>query len=180
MAKHVPELLIGVGLLFLTLSLVHNVVRIRTLRLDTSTVQSYLSQPSIVQQNPNYPTHITIPWFIDVDITPQIYQNGSWTISPTEASYLTASALPGESGNIIIYGHNKRSILGNLRALKRYEKITLTLSDGTTKIYQVKSMQQVSPSQTKLLEPTTEEVLTLYTCAGIMDSQRFVVRATPL
>lgn len=179
-AKHYPELLIGLGLFLFSISLIHNLIRIRTLRIDEATVQSLLSQPSNAQNSPNYPIHIEIPWYVNVGISPQIYQNGSWTISPSDASYLTASSLPGQKGNIIIYGHNKREILGNLRALKGYEKIKLTMSDGTTRSYQIKSLHQVAPTQTELLSPTKEETLTLYTCSGLFDSQRFVVRATPI
>jgi LPXTG-site transpeptidase (sortase) family protein len=179
-SKFVPELLLFVGVFLVSLSVAHNLIRLRSLRLDQDVVQEYLSQASIQNVAPNYPVHVTIPWFVDVDIDPQVYQNGSWTISEDHASYLTASALPGNPGNIIIYGHNKRSILGNIRALKGYEKITLTMAGGSTRMYQIESISEVSPSKTKLLSPTTSETLSIYTCSGLFDSQRFVVVAKPI
>lgn len=172
--------MLGVGVLLVILSVTHKVIQIRTLRLDRTVVQEYLSESATKTVSINYPTHITIPWYVDVAIEPQIYQDGAWTVSPNIASYLTASSLPGTEGNVIIYGHNKRNILGNIRALKGYEKITLTMANGETKIYQVESMQEVSPTSTKLLSPTSKEALTIYTCSGFLDSQRFVVRAIPV
>lgn len=139
----------------------------------------YIAQQVVAYQPKAYPTHIEIPWYIDVAIDPHTFVAGEWTVSEKHASYLTDSSLPGEPGNLIIYGHNKREILGNLRALKGYEEITLTMSDGSTRQYRVDSIQQVNPTQTELLSQTEEEVLTLYTCSGFLDSQRFVVRAIP-
>lgn len=179
LAKFTPEILLATGIFLVIISSIHNFLRIRSLKLDNSVVQAYLAEPTAAALAPNYPTHITIPWYVDVDIDPQVYHDGSWTVSENHASYLTLSSLPGHPGNIIIYGHNKRSILGNIRALKGSEKITLTMADGTTKFYQVKSIKEVSPTDPKLLAPTSEETLTLYTCSGFMDSQRFVVRAIP-
>jgi LPXTG-site transpeptidase (sortase) family protein len=180
LSKSRPEILIGLGVIFIALSLGHRYLRDRSLRLDQALVDTYVSSQPVLSQSPNYPIHISIPWYIDVDIEPQVYVDGEWTVSPNNASYLTASALPGEIGNIIIYGHNKRTIMGNIRALKGYEKITVTLADGTTKLYQVQSMKEVSPTRTELLKQTDHEVLTLYTCSGLMDSKRFVVRAIPV
>ncbi len=180
LSKTRPEILIVVGILFIGISLGHSYLRDRALRMDQALVDTYMSNQPSVTQSPNYPTHITIPWYVDVDIDAQIYQNGEWTVSPDHGSYLTASALPGSPGNIIIYGHNKRTIMGNIRALKGYEKITLTLADGTSKLYQAQSMKEVSPTQTDLLKQTDSEVLTLYTCSGLMDARRFVVRAIPV
>lgn len=126
------------------------------------------------------PAHIFIEWFVDTPIEPHVYTEGTWTTSPDKASYLTQSARPGEVGNSIIYGHNKRSILGNIRALKGTETIVLTLSDGTTKEYRITNIVEVQPHETQYLEPTDSEMLTLYTCSGFLDKNRFIVQAVPL
>lgn len=180
LTKILPELLLGFGVLFVLVSTSHRLLRSRSLALSEAIVTQYLQEPSVTVASPNYPTHLTIPWFVDVDIDPQVFVSGKWSVSQNHASYLVSSALPGNPGNIILYGHNKRTIMGNIRVLKGYEKITLTLADGSTRTYQIESMKQVSPTQTDLLSPTDTETLTLYTCSGFMDSQRFVVRAKPI
>lgn len=167
------------GIFLVTLSLTHNYLRARALRIDRSTVDAYVTQVSKVNQS-TIPKHIFIPWNTDSEISPQLYDQGEWTISPDKVSYLLNSARPGDPGNIILYGHNKREILGNIRALKGGEKITLTLNNGVKRIYVVKKIVEVSPAQTELLIPTTTEILTLYTCSGPLDSRRFVVQAESL
>lgn len=174
-----PELLVISGTLLVIFSAAHNLLRLRSLTLDRQTLETYLkTQPS--QATKVIPQHIYIKWFVDVAIESEVYVEGKWTVSPNSASYLIASAEPGKPGNLILYGHNKRSILGNIRALKGNETIELTLSDGNKKLYKIASLNEVNVSDTKLLQPTDTEVLTIYTCSGIMDSRRFVVRAVPV
>ena len=174
----IPELLIFFGVLLVTFSSLHNIIRLRSLRLDRQTVETYqaINQPL---KKRVIPTHIIIKWFVDVEIEPQVYKNGNWTISSDKASYLLDSAEPGTMGNLILYGHNKRTILGNIRALTGKELIELTLSNGERKIYKIESLKEVDPKDTQLLRPTTDEVLTIYTCSGIFDSRRFVIKAIP-
>lgn len=167
----------AIGVFFMVLSISHWILRARALRLEDSLVEQF--QQTTVE-NPILPTNIFIEWFVDTEIEPHIYQNGQWTTSADKASYLMQSALPGEAGNIIIYGHNTRSILGNIRALKGNEHITLTLSDGSKRNYQITTIVEVSPDKTAYLEPTDSETLTLYTCAGFLDKNRFIVQAKPI
>lgn len=137
----------------------------------------------IVKEQPkavSLPTHIFIPWNTDSDIEALPFANGQWSVSDTKVTYLLGSARPGEPGNIILYGHNKREILGNIRALKGGERVTMRTSDGNDHIYTVISTKEVDPSDVSLLSPTTTEILTMYTCSGFWDSQRFIVRAVPV
>ena len=106
-------------------------------------------------------------------------ENGAWTVSATSANHVIQSALPGENGNIIIYGHNLNTIFGYLMNIQVGSIVNLRNSDGSLHIYTVTSTEYVNPNQTELLAPTTNEVLTLYTCTGLLDSLRFVVRAVP-
>lgn len=178
--RYLPELLLIGGILLVVVSTSHRLLRARSLSVSEAVVTEYRTQQTIADQPQIYPPHLEIPWYVDVAIDPHTFVAGEWTVSEKHASYLTDSSLPGQPGNIIIYGHNKREILGNLRALKGYEEITLTMSDGSTRLYRVETISQVSPTQTELLNQTDEEVLTLYTCSGFLDSQRFVVRAKPV
>jgi len=127
-----------------------------------------------------HPKRIFIQWFVDTSIEDGIVNQEGWTILPDKAVYVTKSARPGYPGNIIVYGHNTRQVLGNIRALKGYEKIKLVLSDGSERWYQVFRMEQVKPGEIKYLAPTSTEILTLFTCAGLADSDRFVVQALPI
>jgi LPXTG-site transpeptidase (sortase) family protein len=174
---HIPEAMIGVGLLLISVSFIHTYLKTRSLSLSQQVVASYVETK---QQELPKPRHIFIKWFLDVDIEDMAYTDNQWGVSDDKASYLIQSARPGEAGNIIVYGHNKRTILGNIRALKGYETITVTLSNGSTRLYKISKMVEVDPSKVTYLEPTSSEVLTLYTCSGFLDSKRFIVQATPV
>lgn len=176
--KNAPLLLIVAGAFFMSISALHWYFRYQALSLDSELLSQH------VQENQNttdtIPTHIYIQWFLDTPISEQILVDNNWTISETEASYLQQSAQPGQKGNIIIYGHNKRSILGNIRALKGTETITLTTKNGEKHLYKISLITEVNPDQTKYLLPTDEETLTLYTCSGFLDKKRFIVQAKPI
>lgn len=171
-----PLFLILLGLLLVGFWAVHRGLYYRSLSLSRAQVAKVISEEP---KSKPIPTHIFIPWNTDADIEPLSLDDGNWQISDNKVTYLLNSARPGEAGNIILYGHNRREILGNIRALKGGEKITLTTSDGVKHEYLVKSVHEVEPDQLELLAPSKTEVLTLYTCSGFWDSLRFIVKALP-
>lgn len=118
------------------------------------------------------------PIGVDVDIKDTVINNGVWGIHPHSANYLTSSAGLGGKGNTILYGHNKNEILGPLRWINVGAKIEILGSDNNTYNYEVVKTDTVSPDNLDYIKPTeTEELLTLYTCVGFLDSQRFIVVA---
>lgn len=124
------------------------------------------------------PTYIkSYPLGIDVSIKDTIINKGVWAIQPDTASYLVDSAKIGDKGNIIIYGHNKDNILGPIRWIKVGAKIEITGSDEETYIYEVVKTDTVNSDNLSYILPTSEETLTLYTCVGFLDNQRFIVVA---
>lgn len=125
------------------------------------------------------PSKITIPDLsISLDIqSSTIDKKGVWEISEIAASFLQSSALPGHDGNTVIYAHNKRTLFGSLPWIRLGSEVMIETTDGNTYRYKVESTQVVSPDQIEVVMPTDYEVLTLYTCSGMLDSKRFVVRA---
>jgi hypothetical protein len=117
------------------------------------------------------PSHISIPWKVNTFIEKGTWDGKSWSAPQDRAAFWQR----GE--NTIIYGHNTRQILGNIRAMQGGEIITLEDSNGVEAFYKVTQFEEVSSDQTQWLEPTAKKVLTLYTCSGFWDKQRFVVRA---
>lgn len=175
--KHLPELIIGLGIVFMLINGVHSIARDRVLELGNASALP--TQHEQQAERRALPTHIFIPWNSDVNISPAQLQDGVWGVHDTSASYLLQSARPGEAGNIILYGHNRKEILGNIRALKGGEPIVLTSEDGGEHHYKVEWVKETNAKDLQALEPTTSEVLTIYTCSGLLDSQRFIVRAIP-
>ncbi|SRR5260221_6557807 len=127
------------------------------------------------------PVKITIPRAkIDIGIEEGKIIDGVWQISNTEATHLNNSANPGESGNIVIYGHDKRAIFGYLLGIKKGDLVNLIIKNGDMHKYEVSDILIVDPSNIGVVLPTKSEVLTIYTCTGFLDSKRLVVKATPV
>jgi LPXTG-site transpeptidase (sortase) family protein len=174
--SRLPIVLIAIGLSLLTLWGVHRYFYARSISLSDTILAAYKAQRPATA---SYPIHIEIDGITNIPIVEAGRENGVWTVSPTSANHVIQSALPGENGNIILYGHNLNSIFGYLMAIKIGASINIRMTDGSLHRYTVTETQVVAPGQTQLLAPTTHEVLTLYTCTGLLDSLRFVVRAVP-
>jgi LPXTG-site transpeptidase (sortase) family protein len=117
------------------------------------------------------------PLGVDVKIQESRIENGVWQVFPDSASHLESSARIGEDGNIIIYGHNKNNILGPIRWAKEGTLIELFDQKGNKYLYEVFKTDTVSPDNLSYILPTKEEILTVYTCTGFLDSKRFIAVA---
>jgi LPXTG-site transpeptidase (sortase) family protein len=173
--NRLPELLVVCGLLFVLISGLHWYWRSQALTLSQEIVADF----STTESDAALPVSISIPNLIDVGIELGGYDDGQWALSATQASYLTQSARPGRGGNIVVYGHNQASILGNLRRIQLGDEILVKTDDGLQHRYRVNRLVEVNPDQVEYIEPTNYEVLTLYTCSGFMDRRRLIVQAIP-
>ena len=119
--------------------------------------------------------------FIDLDIEDGEIIDGIWQISEKYASYLVSSAKPAENGNIVIYGHNKQNIFGNLIThAKVGQEIDIYLEDASIRKYTISKIKTVTPDAVSEISPTNYEVLTIYTCTGLFDSKRLIIKAQPV
>jgi LPXTG-site transpeptidase (sortase) family protein len=177
--SHLKRINSSVILVFLGFMLISfgavNYYRVRVLSFDEPPPQSQTTQVG------EMPIKITIPSVqIDLPIDAGEIKDGVWQISYNHPTFLNSSARPGSGGNIIIYGHNKQKIFGNLPYLKLGEKVYIKTNDGKIHIYEVYRKDFVKPSRIDLISPTDHEELTIYTCWGLFDSQRVVVKAKPI
>jgi hypothetical protein len=168
-----PVFLIIMGIALLSLWGLHRYLYSRSLSLSDALLASYSQEPN----RRAVPIHITVippagegRNTIRLQIVEAGKAEGAWTVSPTKANHVHGSAVPGEAGNIVIYGHNSRP--GDM--------VNIYAGDGSLHTYKISDIHIVDPSETALLSPTKTEVLTLYTCTGLLDSLRFVARALPI
>ena len=108
-------------------------------------------------------------------ISDGIIVNGRWMISDSGVSYLTTSALPGNRGNAVLYGHNLDNILGSLTQVADGDLVYVVMDSGNFYKYQIIERKEVKPNQVEILQNTTDSRVTIYTCSGFLDSARFVV-----
>jgi len=167
-------LLLTLGVILLVYGGV-NYYRVRILSFNTA------PQASQAQAQGQIPTEITIPSIgVEMPLDVGEIKNGVWSISYDKPTFLGSSARPGGSGNTVIYGHNKKTIFGNLPYLSIGQKIYVKTIDGKIHIYEAYKKEFVAPSRVDLVSPTNTEELTIYTCWGLFDSQRVVIKAKPL
>lgn len=124
------------------------------------------------------PTKILLPELgieLPIHITEII--DRKWPTSETGVSYIKDSGRLGVSGNLIMYGHNWKNLLGDLNKVKVGDSIILSEQNGTDYSYQVAYIAEVSANDTSILADTVDERLTLYTCSGFLDQRRLVVVA---
>ena len=172
-----PIILIAFGIVLISIWGLHRYLYARSLSLSDALVASYKKKRSDLVA---FPIHISVGDKIRIRVVEATKVNGALVVSPTSANHLLASALPGEAGNIIIYGHNVNAIFGYLVDARIGDPVGIYTNDGKLHKYKITDIHIVDPSQTALLAPTTTEVLTLYTCTGLLDSLRFVARAEPI
>ncbi|HEX9817620.1 MAG TPA: sortase [Patescibacteria group bacterium] len=116
---------------------------------------------------------------VDLSVVEASIVDGVWQTSDNSATHLAASARPGESSNIVIYGHNRPELLNSLHEASVGEEITLESEAGVRHTYVVEKIEVVAPSAIEYVLPTADEQLTVYTCTGLFDSQRLVLVARP-
>ncbi len=127
------------------------------------------------------PVQVTIPSIgIDLPIEQGEIKNGVWTISYEKPTFLATSARPGTNGNTVIYGHNKKLIFGNLPYLSLGQKIFVKTEDGKIHTYEAYWKDFVPPDRVDLVSPGDKEELTIYTCWGLFDTTRAVIKARPI
>ncbi len=125
-----------------------------------------------------YPRKITIPSLgIELGIYPARIKKNKWEATTNGVSYLSSTPIPGEMGNSILYGHNFPTLLGSLPKIKPGDEIVVSLSSGKEKAFVVKYTSVVTPRQTEILKNSGDSRITLYTCTGFLDRQRFVATA---
>ena len=114
---------------------------------------------------------------ISLSITQSEMTGNKWEASTKGVSHLKTSVIPGQIGNAVLYGHNWPNILGNLNKTKVGDNITIIYSDNTKKNFQVEYIMEVAPTETSILENSSDARITLYTCSGFLDTKRLVVVA---
>ncbi len=170
--------LLVAGLLLILLSIVLTILRYNPGRLNFG---SGIPLATVTKTSEKLPTHINISASdINLPIYPSTIKDTQWETTDNGVSYLNLSPVPGEKGNSILYGHNWTNILGNLTKVKPGQTVRISYNDGSNKTFIVENTAMVSPKNIAVLLPSDEPLLTIYTCAGLFDTKRFVVTARPV
>ena len=100
----------------------------------------------------------------------------TWEVRTDGASFGEGSALPGGSGNTIIFSHALPHLFGPLVNLKKGDYIHL-FTDQDWFVYRVIETLDVDPDNVEIIYAKNNHKLTLYTCVGENYSKRRIVKA---
>lgn len=112
-------------------------------------------------------------------LTAMVVQGDSVASLRRAVGHLADTALPGESGNVVLAGH-RDTFFRPLKRVRAGDAITLKTRDGDFE-YLVESTAVVPPTDVQVLEPRDGRTLTLITCYPFSylgsAPDRFIVRA---
>jgi sortase A len=114
-----------------------------------------------------------------IGLTAVIVQGDSSDILQRAVGHLMETALPGESGNVVLAAH-RDTFFRRLKGIRVGDAISIQTLRGDF-AYTVVSTAVVSPEAVEVLRPTRERTLTLVTCFPFSylgpAPSRFIVRA---
>ena len=114
-----------------------------------------------------------------IDLTVKIYQGtGSATLKKGAGHFTNTSIW---NGNVSLAAHNRgaNSYFGEIHTLENGDRITLTTKEGT-RTYSVTSVSKISETDNSMLESTSENCVTLFTCVRDQKEYRWCVRAVEI
>jgi sortase A len=123
------------------------------------------------------PTRLRIPAIgVDTPVKEVFVVDGAWEVAEYAAGYLNGTALPGD-GNTALAGHAgiRGAVFRDLGKLAPGDDVYLD-AGGKRYHYRVRTALPVWPTQTEVLDPSPQPVLTLITCVN-WDTQRLIVMA---
>lgn len=161
-------ILLGAGMLF--------AASFDTIASNSDFNSSQIPDRNEVVQTPVKPAKIYVTKLgRTLDISDGTVVDNRWTISTTGVSYLTTSGDLGGVGNVVLYGHNTKAVLGGLWKVQNGDIVEITGIDGKVYKYEIFERREVKPNQVEILNHTEDSRLTIFTCSGFLDSARFVV-----
>lgn len=110
----------------------------------------------------------------------QVCSSNGYCWSDEVAGYGLGSALPGRSGNSVIFAHAKKNLFLPLRNIKINDLIYVVTENNHWYSYAVIEKREVFPNQVEVIASTDDKILTLFTCSGFADTKRLIVRAKSL
>lgn len=123
------------------------------------------------------PTEVKIDIIkIDLPVAAGLVDGNTWDLYDDKIAWLATSAVPGE-GNVILYGHDRRGLFGDLYKLQPGDTISVKVG-GLWVNYKVTELHRVLPTDVNSII-SNQNRLTMYTCDGTFDQKRLVVYADP-
>lgn len=111
-----------------------------------------------------------------IDLSVKIFQGTDSATLKKGVGHFTNTSI--WDGNVSLAAHNRgaNSYFGEINTLENGDRITLTTKEGT-RTYAVTSVSKISETDNSMLESTSDNCLTLFTCVRDQREYRWCVRA---
>jgi sortase A len=117
-----------------------------------------------------------------IGLTAMIEEGDNGRTLRRAVGHIPGTALPGQHGNVVLAGH-RDTFFRPLRNIHKGDEITLTTLDGSYR-YRVNFTEVIEPQDTKVLDHSSDAILTLVTCYPFYfvgpAPKRFIVRANKI
>lgn len=126
---------------------------------------------------PQAATRLIIP---AISVDAPVVEGDGWEELKKGVGHHVGSANPGERGNVVLSGHNDvfGEVFRRLTELPEGDEVQIMDSSGRTYRYRVSVRRIVEPTEVRVMDPTTDPILTLITCYPyLVDTQRLIVIA---
>ena len=114
-----------------------------------------------------------------IGLTAKIVQGTDSTALAKGVGHFTSASI--WDGNVSLAAHNRgtNAIFGKIHTLENGNQITLTTKEGT-RTYSVTSVMKVDETDNSMLEATSDNCITLFTCVRDEREYRWCVRAVEI
>ena len=114
-----------------------------------------------------------------IGLTAKIVQGTDSTALAKGVGHFTSSSI--WDGNVSLAAHNRgtNALFGKIHTLENGNQITLTTKEGT-RTYSVTSVMKVDETDNSMLEATSDNCITLFTCVRDEREYRWCVRAVEI
>jgi sortase (surface protein transpeptidase) len=153
------KLLIFLGAILILTSAAWRVHKSQILSFNADYGELTVNEEHVQKLNPPI-VSISLPKLkMNLQVEEATIKDGTWQILENKVAHLDLSANPGEGGNVVMYGHNKRSLFGPIRWLYVGDLIELTTEDGTKHTYQISQTFETTPDGIEHILPKSEETV---------------------
>ena len=170
--RHVLFILLVISIIAITPKISEAHIELQT---PTNNEEVNLSVKFIPEEEP---LRIQVPARnIDIDIEHAEVENGTWEVPEFSAGYADGSSyLDEEHGNSIVFAHARNGMFRDLLNVQLEDEIIVM---GTKNIYKYKitSIEKILPDEIDKIRSLGDHNLTLFTCEGINDEYRLLVKA---
>ncbi|MBE5906118.1 MAG: class D sortase [Lachnospiraceae bacterium] len=183
----IATLFIVVGAVLLLGSVAVSVMQYQSKKIQVKQFHKVMHEVRAAKERGNKPKKVKLPQGVlyvlripKIDTEDPVKEGVSKSALAAALGHESSTVNPGETGNCVIAGHRNYTFgkfFNRLDEVECGDRIYIDTPEETY-TYQVQSVKVVEPTEISILENTSEEQLTLYTCTPIyIATHRLVVIA---